>query len=403
MLIATGFNPWKEENKAISSVGATCLSNKNCINKMIAVIADDFTGAAEIAGISLRYGLTVELYTGNVTATDADVLIVSTDSRSLNKQAALNVTEQRLKEVLQLHPVFIYKKIDSVLRGYVLDELRLQMQLQNKTKAIVLPANPSLSRTISNGQYFVQGKPISETGFATDPEFPATSSFIKELLNDDAIEVLPHSPAMPSAGIVVAEATTKTDVEAWAAKVDNETVLAGAGDFYTALLQQRYQQQPQSVLQLQMPFLYVCATAYDQSLQYIQQVQEELRLVNYIGERELQYGDAFVDRCTDMLQQKQKAIIAFDAARLPDSSTAIILRTKMAELVAAIVATEKPAELFIEGGSTATAILEALNIHQLTPVHELTRGVVRMKAGDLFITVKPGSYELSKEIKQLFK
>lgn len=369
---------------------------------MIAVIADDFTGAAELAGISLRYGLKVKLCTGNIEAKDADVLIVSTDSRSLSKQSALQVTEQRLKEVLQLNPAFIYKKIDSVLRGYVLDELKSQMQLQNKTKAIVLPANPSLNRTINNGQYFVQGKPISETGFATDPEFPAKSSFIKELLNDDAIEVLPHSAAMPSAGIVVAEATTATDVEAWAAKVDNETVLAGAGDFYTALLQQRYQQQPQSALQLQMPFLYVCGTAYDQSLQYIQQVQEKLQLVNYIGEKELQDADAFVDRCANMLQQKQKAIIAFDAKKMPANSAAITLRTKMAELVSAIVATAKPAELFIEGGSTATAILEALNIHQLTPVHELTRGVVRMKAGDLFITVKPGSYELSKEIKQLF-
>lgn len=369
---------------------------------MIAVIADDFTGAAELAGISLRYGLKVELCTGDVVATDADVLIVSTDSRSLNKQAALQVTEQRLKEVLQLSPTLIYKKIDSVLRGYVLDELKLQMQLQNKTKAIVLPANPSLNRTISNGQYLVQGKPISETGFATDPEFPAKSSFIKELLYDDKIEVLPHTATISSAGIVIAEATTAVDVEVWAAKTDNETVLAGAGDFYTALLQQLYQQQPQVALQLQTPFLYVCGTAFDQSLQYIQQVQEELQLVNYIGEKELQNADVFVDDCADMLQQKQKAIIAFDAARLQDNSTATTLRTKMAELVAAIVAKVKPAELFIEGGSTATAILETLNIYQLTPVYELTRGVVRMKAGDLFITVKPGSYELSKEIKQLF-
>lgn len=369
---------------------------------MIAVIADDFTGAAELAGISLRYGLKAELCTGDIVATDADVLIVSTDSRSLNKQAALQVTEQRLKEVLQLNPAFIYKKIDSVLRGYVLDELKLQMQLQNKTKAIVLPANPSLQRTISNQQYFVQGKPISETGFANDPEFPAKSSFIKELLNDHAIEVLPYSAAIPSAGIVVAEAATASDVEVWAAKANDETVLAGAGDFYTALLQQRYQQQPQAALQLQTPFLYVCGTAYDQSLQYIQHVQEGLQLVNYIGEKELQNTNVFVDGCADMLQQKQKAIIAFDAAQLPPNVTATTLRTKMAELVAAIVAKAKPAELFIEGGSTATAILEALNIHQLTPVHELTRGLVRMKAGDLFITVKPGSYELSKEIKHLF-
>jgi uncharacterized protein YgbK (DUF1537 family) len=123
---------------------------------MIAVIADDFTGAAELAGISLRYGLKVELCTADIAATDADVLIISTDSRSLNKVNALQRTEAALKSVLQLNPSFIYKKIDSVLRGYVVDELKLQMQMMNKSKAFILPANPSLGRTINNGNYYVQ-------------------------------------------------------------------------------------------------------------------------------------------------------------------------------------------------------------------------------------------------------
>jgi uncharacterized protein YgbK (DUF1537 family) len=53
---------------------------------MIAVIADDFTGAAELAGISLRYGLTVSVCLHDEISTDADVLIISTDSRSLKKR-----------------------------------------------------------------------------------------------------------------------------------------------------------------------------------------------------------------------------------------------------------------------------------------------------------------------------
>ena len=59
-------------------------------------------------------------------------------------------------------------------------------------------------------------------------------------------------------------------------------------------------------------------------------------------------------------------------------------------------------EIFIEGGSTAAAILEELNIKNLAPINELERGVVRMIANDLFITVKPGSYELPQQIKELY-
>jgi uncharacterized protein YgbK (DUF1537 family) len=74
----------------------------------------------------------------------------------------------------------------------------------------------------------------------------------------------------------------------------------------------------------------------------------------------------------------------------------------MAKTVKLVVERNVIKELFIEGGSTATAVLQELNIRHLSPVNELKRGVVRMKAGDLYITVKPGSYELPEEIKELF-
>jgi D-threonate/D-erythronate kinase len=372
---------------------------------MIAIVADDFTGAAELAGISLRYGLTVELYTAGIVATNTDVLIVSTDSRSLNKADALNRTEAVLKSVLQLKPSFIYKKIDSVLRGYVIDELKVQMQLMQKLKAFILPANPSLGRTISNGNYYVQGKLIRETSFASDPEFPAKSSFIKELLNDDSIEVLPHTAVLPTNGIVVGEAENETDVQAWADKLDESFVLAGAGDFYAALLNKQFKEINQQQHELQFPFLYVCGTAYDQSVNYIKQVDEKSRTVLYITKQVIENGandEAWLQECKNVLEQKQKAIIAFNNEAIPPGASAVDLRITMAKAVKAVIEQNKIRELFIEGGSTATAILQGLGINHLSPVNELARGVVRMKAGELYITVKPGSYELSKEIKQLF-
>jgi uncharacterized protein YgbK (DUF1537 family) len=134
------------------------------------IIADDFTGAAELAGISLRYGLTLPifLYSDEVESSNNSPLgdggIISTDSRSLNKTAAEKVTAAAMKNIVQLKPAFIYKKIDSVLRGYVIAELKVQMQVGGFDKALVIAANPSLGRTISNGEYFIGGNPITETG-----------------------------------------------------------------------------------------------------------------------------------------------------------------------------------------------------------------------------------------------
>src|SRR5262245_22870941 len=147
-------------------------------SKMITVIADDFTGAAELAGISLRYGLSVSICLHDEIDTDADVLIISTDSRSLKKKEALKVTAKAVRKVIELKPELIYKKIDSVLRGYVLDELKVQMELCGLHKAFIMPANPSLGRTIIAGKYFIDGKQVNETGFVVDPEFPVISSSI---------------------------------------------------------------------------------------------------------------------------------------------------------------------------------------------------------------------------------
>jgi uncharacterized protein YgbK (DUF1537 family) len=372
---------------------------------MIAIVADDFTGAAELAGISLRYGLKTELFTSKPTVTDADVVIVSTDSRSLNKTAALQITADVLKNVLELKPSLIYKKIDSVLRGYVLDELKLQMQLMQKTKVFILPANPSLGRTISNGNYYVQGKLISETGFAADPEFPISNSSVQVILKDETVKVLKHTDTLSSNGIMVGEAESEADVQEWAGKLDGSFALAGAGDFYTALLNKQFKQTKQQQPELQFPFLYVCGTAYDQSVNYTKQVDEKSKTVLFITKQMIEnrvYDEGWLQQCNDVLVRKQKAIIAFNSEAIPADASPADLRNIMAKAVKAVVEQTKISELFIEGGSTATAILQELGINRLSPVNELSRGVVRMKAGELFITVKPGSYELPNEIKQLF-
>src|SRR6187402_1741100 len=238
---------------------------------MIAVIADDFTGAAELAGISLRYGLKVELCVGIVEYKNADVLIVSTDSRSLKKNEAIRTTEELLKRIIELKPKLIYKKIDSVLRGYVLEEAKVQMKLMNNSRAFIMPANPSLHRTIRNGDYFVEGVKISETGFAHDPEFPIATNSVKEIL-DNEVEVIRCKDELPGKGIIVGEVGEVKDYSYWADKANEETVLIGAGDFFTALLNKYYQSQQKKQFEMLSPHLYVCGTAFKERKEFIKKL-----------------------------------------------------------------------------------------------------------------------------------
>ena len=309
----------------------------------------------------------------------------------MQKAAAIYCTTEAVETIMRYEPAFVYKKIDSVLRGYVIDEAKVQMELSEKNKAFICPANPSLQRTISNGEYFINEKKITETGFINDPEFPISSAKVTAMVNDETVQVLKHNDWLPVEGIVIGEAETGEDIKAWAAAIDETWMLVGAGDFYTALLERNYQVKPQQKFQLQSPHLYVCGTAFEERKTFIKKSDCCAYLPEIVDE-------AWLQKTGSIIKEKGKAIIAIDES----NETALALRTAMAKAVTAIIERENIKEIFIEGGSTAAAVLEELNIKKMIPVNELSRGVVRMKANDLFITVKPGSYQLPKEIVELY-
>ncbi len=362
---------------------------------MIAVIADDFTGAAELAGISLRYGLTIELYLDEVTTTNADVLVMCTDSRSLNVHEAKRVTAAAVENILSLNPSLIYKKIDSVLRGYVREEIDVQMKLCGVEKVLVIPANPSLGRIINNGEYLIEGKRISDTGFAKDPEFPIKSSVVKEMIGGEDVFVLRNTDSLPNKGIIICEAASTGDIARWVDKAADDWLPVGAGDFYAAILEKDHKIAAQVPFEMQSPHLYVCGTAFSERKKYINTLNKEQDCVSYLPGA---MDDEWVSKTCKTIRERNKVVIAIDQS----SADAAGLRSSMAKAARMIIEKENIKEVFIEGGSTAAAILKELGIKKLFPVNELQRGVVRMKANNLFITVKPGSYELPREIKDLY-
>ncbi|WP_114792960.1 four-carbon acid sugar kinase family protein [Niabella yanshanensis] len=371
---------------------------------MIVVIADDFTGAAELAGISLGYGLKVSLCLDGSLQGDADVYIISTDSRSMQKDDALQAVKLATQVAVQLQPDFIFKKTDSVLRGYVADELNIQMEVLGIAKALILPANPSLGRTIRNGQYLIDGIAISHTGFAKDPEFAIQSSDIAEML-DHPVKVLHKGEELFMGLNIVSSAASGEEVDQWAARVDACCIAAGSGDFFEALLKRSYKKQ----IRAGQPFrsnahVYVSGTSFNKSVELIRYFGSSYTA--YIGSSIMNGSrglDIWAEKAMQILQQHQQLIVAFDETINPSAFEAAHLRLKMAEQVKRLAGQFRIDELLIEGGATAAAIFHAFGINCFEPVYEWERGVVQMKAGDMLITVKPGSYNLPEPIRQQYK
>jgi hypothetical protein len=374
---------------------------------MIAVIADDLTGAAELAGISLRFGLKVQMCTGELTESNSDVLIVSTDSRSMDIKEALRTTSLRIHELIAFRPEFIYKKTDSVLRGHVMAELSLQMQILHATRSILLPANPSLGRFIRDGRYLLGDRPIQETAFSMDPEFPVRSSRIMDMLRDSSVQILKPGDAWLPEGIMVGEASSSEDLTYWVNNMEPDILLAGAGDFFTALLAHRFNLLPHDTVEPDLPFLYVKGTAIKEPAMESKMAAAVHGTALLIDSVLISMDNAFrqdwMMKAQHILRTNGRLFIAFDDASMASDADPQKLREVMADLVRALTETTWLKEIFIDGGSTAAAVLDALRITRFYPVGEWQRGVVRMRAGNMHITVKPGSYPLPEDIVSVFR
>ncbi|MEH6304385.1 four-carbon acid sugar kinase family protein [Olivibacter sp. CPCC 100613] len=379
---------------------------------MIIVIADDLTGATELGGIGLRYNLRVEITNqiGVSIAMGTDLLIINTDTRSMALAEAIVQLEKVLDWIKGLSYTFLFKKVDSVLRGYVVAETVAQMSVTGVQRALLLPANPRLGRTIRKGKYYIQDKPINETAFSSDPEFPVKSADVLTMLGAQGeVQIKSHHEVFPKKGLVIGELSSEEDMHKWLQIAPEDVLFVGGSSAFIAFLEHRTKSvknekadENQVFTGFKRPSLYVCGSNYEKSIQRIQAWRMANEPVCYLpviqSGKMIDEGELlrWKERVNAALTYHQKAIIAFDNELVSKMDLAPgFLRDSMAKIMNDLLNELSIQELVIEGGATAGAILAHRQIGQLKPLEELAPGVIRCsipKDPEIWITLKPGSY-----------
>src|SRR5688500_14541293 len=119
------------------------------------VIADDLSGAAEIAGIGHRYGLPTRLARERPKFFPPGLTVIDTESRSLPPAEAATTVARCVAGIDPGAFDLIYKKTDSVLRGPVAAEIDALMTALRRPAGLLVPQNPTRARVIANGTYFI--------------------------------------------------------------------------------------------------------------------------------------------------------------------------------------------------------------------------------------------------------
>ncbi|MGV3002271.1 3-oxo-tetronate kinase [Vibrio sp.] len=157
---------------------------------LLGVIADDFTGATDIAGFLVENGMRT-IQVNGVPSQDldlnADAVVVSLKSRSCPTQDAifhsLNALEWLKQQGCQQFYFKYCSTFDSTAKGNIGPVTDALLDALGENFTIVCPALPVNGRTVFNGHLFVMDQLLSESGMRHHPVTPMTDSNLLHLMD----------------------------------------------------------------------------------------------------------------------------------------------------------------------------------------------------------------------------
>lgn len=211
------------------------------------VVADDLTGAMDTGHAFATRGFETVVRYDLSFAAAAQVLVVDTDSRYADPDAA----RQHVHDTVEgTDAALVYKKVDSTLRGNLGPEVEAAADAMGADAVAVAPAFPSNDRVTADGYHLVGGRPVADTEPGNDPESPVDDSHLPQFLRTQTAHPVSHVGVYPVAtgdvaahldrtpmtehayGHVVFDAVHNTHLDAiagGAASTDADTLLVGSG------------------------------------------------------------------------------------------------------------------------------------------------------------------------------
>ncbi|WP_158785006.1 3-oxo-tetronate kinase [Pantoea sp. BAV 3049] len=159
----------------------------------LGVIADDFTGATDIASFLVQNGMATVQVNGvppEPLALDADAIVVSLKSRSCAPQKAVADSLHALEWLQQQGCERFYFKycstFDSTMKGNIGPVTDALLAATGESQTIISPSLPVNGRTVYQGHLFVMDQLLSDSGMRHHPVTPMTDSNLLRLMEAQA-------------------------------------------------------------------------------------------------------------------------------------------------------------------------------------------------------------------------
>ncbi|MCL6597600.1 MAG: hypothetical protein K6T81_02525 [Alicyclobacillus macrosporangiidus] len=153
---------------------------------LVAIIADDLTGAIDSAVCFVNVGLRVQFpmttnddgFSCRRTASE-NVMVINTDSRQHASNFERAVVP-RLRDIRAAR--WVFKKIDSTLRGHIGPEVSHLLHVLGCQVAMIAPSFPKTGRTVKDGDLYVYGVPLCRSELREDFKPSLNTSHVSQIV-----------------------------------------------------------------------------------------------------------------------------------------------------------------------------------------------------------------------------
>lgn len=310
------------------------------------IVADDLTGALDSAVMFAARGMRCCVLRHpealvSADLSDIDVCAVSTGSREGGRNQARDAIAAVLAALEPPFPDYIFKKVDSRLKGHVGLEARLLAEGTGRTCLLVSPAIPEMGRFVTDGYLTGTGviEPISVASRVAETEMP----------------------------LAIPEAKSDTDLVHCVGLARSETTLfVGARGLAAALARHlKPHGKAPSEIRLPRPALFVIGSRDPITEAQVERLCSKLDVGFLIAENGRVPAGA--EPGSDLTIAKMTSGNAAVAAELAGGL--------FADGISALIETTQPATLLACGGETANALLERLGVERLDVLDEILPGV----------------------------
>jgi uncharacterized protein YgbK (DUF1537 family) len=404
-------------------------------------IADDYTGASDLANTLTRCGLrtvqTIGVPSNDLKLPEVDAVVVSLKSRSI--EASQAVTKSRAAEKWMRgrgasHVLFkicsTFDSTDAGNIGPVMDALRAD---SGDAIVLVTPAFPETGRTVYQGYLFVGSVPLNESPLKDHPLNPMHDSNLVRVLarqsktkvgladlsviarGPDAVRAHLADLAKKGFGAAIADAVFERDLETIGTVALDHRLSVGASGIGLGLARAlvasgRVKSNAASAISEKPvggPAACLAGSCSQATLQQIVQAEQAMPVL-HLDPEQVVAGKAETQRALNWARERlSKGPVLIASSSTPDQVAALQARhgraaaghaieQAMADIAEGLVQSGVR-RLVVAGGETSGAVVDRLGIPGFLVGPEIAAGVpvlraVGAKDGEMLLALKSGNF-----------